>query len=224
MSQKVVLVETDNISTKAYINHMGGRTLMLSSIAREIWHIAHRHGIHLIAVHRPGKLNERADKLSRWTRDSSDLKLDPAVFKRVDRRWGPHTVDLFASRLNRQLKRYVSWKPDPQCIAVDGLKFQLNKENSWCFPPEALVGKLLQKVVREQATITLVAPLWPSKSWWPELQALRIDRPIILEPREDLLRTTGLNTFSGFQHNRLAIWRISGSHSKIARYQTKLAH
>ena len=123
MSQKVVLIETDNISTKAYINHMGGGTIMLSSIAREIWHIAHRHGLHLIAVHRPGKLNERADKLSRWTRDSSDLKLDPAVFKRVDRRWGPHTVDLFASRLNRKLKRHVSWKPDPQCIAVDELKF-----------------------------------------------------------------------------------------------------
>jgi hypothetical protein len=31
-----VLVETDNSATKAYINHMGGRTVMLSSIAREI--------------------------------------------------------------------------------------------------------------------------------------------------------------------------------------------
>ena len=223
LRQKVVLVETDNSATKAYINHMGGRTLMLSSIAREIWHTAHRYGIHLIAVHRPGKLNERADRLSRWTRDSSDLKLDPAVFKMADRKWGPHSVDLFATRLNRQVHRYVSWKPDPNCIAADGLRFSIGKENSWCFPPEALISKLLAKVVREQATITLVAPLWPSKPWWPELQALRIDRPILLEPREDLLQTTGLNTFSGFRHLRLAIWRISGSHWKIARYQTQLA-
>ena len=223
LRQKVVLVETDNSATKAYINHMGGRTLMLSSIAREIWHTAHRYGIHLIAVHRPGKLNERADRLSRWTRDSSDLKLDPAVFKMADRKWGPHSVDLFATRLNRQVHRYVSWKPDPNCIAADGLRFSIGKENSWCFPPEALISKLLAKVVREQATITLVAPLWPSKPWWPELQALRIDRPILLEPREDLLQTTGLNTFSDFQHYRLAIWRISGSHWKIARYQTQLA-
>ena len=196
---------------------------MLSSIAREIWLTAHRYGIHLIAVHRPGKLNERADRLSWWTRDSSDLKLDPAVFKMADRKWGPHSVDLFATRLNRQVHRYVSWKPDPNCIAADGLRFSIGKENSWCFPPEALISKLLAKVVREQATITLVAPLWPSKPWWPELQALRIDRPILLEPREDLLQTTGLNTFSDFRHYRLAIWRISGSHWKIARYQTQLA-
>ena len=141
----------------------------------------------------------------------------------ADRKWGPHSVDLFATRLNRQVHRYVSWKPDPNCIAADGLRFSIGKENSWCFPPEALISKLLAKVVREQATITLVAPLWPSKPWWPELQALRIDRPILLEPREDLLQTTGLNTFSDFQHYRLAIWRISGSHWKIARYQTQLA-
>ena len=143
MRQKVVLVETDNNTTKAYINHMGGRGVLLSSIAREIWHTAHRYGIHLIAVHRPGKLNERADRLSRWTRDSSDLKLDPAVFKAADRKWGPHTVDLFATRLNRQLSRYVSWKPDPKCTAVDGLRFSLSKENPWCFPPEALISSLL---------------------------------------------------------------------------------
>ena len=81
-------------------------------------------------MHRPGKLNERADRLSRWTRDSSDLKLDPAVFKMADRKWGPHSVDLFATRLNRQVHRYVSWKPDPNCIAADGLRFSIGNEKS----------------------------------------------------------------------------------------------
>ena len=56
----MVLVETDNNSTKAYIDHKGGRTIMLSAIAREIWHTAFQHGIHL-----SGKLNEKADRLSR---------------------------------------------------------------------------------------------------------------------------------------------------------------
>ena len=62
---KVVLVETDNNSTKAYIDHMSGRTIMLSAIVREIWHTAFQYGIHLVAVHRLGKLNEKADRLSR---------------------------------------------------------------------------------------------------------------------------------------------------------------
>ena len=220
----VVLIETDNIVTKAYINHMGGRKPILNAIAQDIWKTAHQFGLQLVAVHRPGRLNQRADKLSRWSMDSTDLQLLPSLFQRANRRWGPHTVDLFANRLNRQVRRYVSWRPDPFSVANDGLTFPLTGENAWCFPPEALIQRLLAKLIREQATVTLVAPLWPSKPWWPELQALRIDRPIILPPGSQSLKTVGLNKYSGFQHLNLALWRISGSHSKISRYQMRLAH
>ena len=82
---------------------------------------------------------------------------------------------------------YVSWKPDPNCIAADGLRFPISKENSQCFPPEALIRKLLAKFVKEQGTVTVVAPLCLSMPEWPDLQALRIDRPTLLEPRKDLL-------------------------------------
>jgi len=115
----------------------------------------------------------------------------------------------------------VSWRPDPFSVANDGLTFPLTGENAWCFPPEALIQRLLAKLIREQATVTLVAPLWPSKPWWPELQALRIDRPIILPPGSQSLKTVGLNKYSGFQHLNLALWRISGSHSKILSYQMR---
>ena len=114
MRNKVVLVETDNNLTKAYINHMGGRTIMLSVITREIWHTAFQHGTHLIAVHLSGKLNEKADRLSRWKRDSSDLKLDPTVFLYTDRKWGSHMVDLFATRLNRQMHRFRQLEARPE--------------------------------------------------------------------------------------------------------------
>ena len=101
----------------------------------------------------------------------------------------------------------------------DGLLLPLTGENAWCYPPEALIQRLLAKLVREQATITLVAPLWPTKPWWPELQALRIARPIILPPGSEALRAVGRNQFSAFQHLKLAIWRISGSPSRILAYQ-----
>ena len=218
---QVLLVETDNKVTEAYINHLGGRKPILSAIALQIWKTAHQFGIQLIAVHRPGKQNQRADKLSRWKVDNTDHQLLPLHFKQADRRWGPHSIDLFANRLNRQTRRYVSWRPDPFSVANDGLLFPLTGENAWCFPPEALIQRLLAKLVREQATITLVAPLWPSKPWWPELQALRIDRPIVLPSGQQSLRTVGLNKASGFQHLNLAMWRISGSHSRILAYRMR---
>ena len=216
---RVILVETDNNTTKAYINHMGGRSRVLSAIARKLWLTAQRHGFQVQAVHLPGRDNHRADRLSRWQRDKSDFKMSPAIFRAVDRQWGPHSIDLFANRLNNQIPRYAAWRPDPQAAFVDGLTVPLQRENPWCFPPEGIISSLLAKVIREQATITLVAPLWPSKPWWPTLTALKVGRPIILDRAPDTVRAVGLNTVSVFCHLRLAIWRISGAPSRIARYR-----
>ena len=40
---RVVLVEIDNKVTHAYINHLGGRSLFLNSIAREFVDVLSRH-------------------------------------------------------------------------------------------------------------------------------------------------------------------------------------
>ena len=115
----VVLVETDNSTTMAYVNHLGGRSRFLSAAAHRLWSVTNSYVITLRAVHRPGVENRRADLLSRWRQDSTDLKLDPRLFRLADRKWGSHTVDLFATRLNTQLARFVSWRPDPEAAAVD---------------------------------------------------------------------------------------------------------
>ena len=113
LRNSVVLVETDNSTTMAYVNHLGGRSRFLSAVAHRLWSVTNSYGITLRAVHRPGVEKWRADLLSRWRQDSTDLKLDPRLFRLADRKWGPHTVDLFATRLNTQLARFVSWRPDP---------------------------------------------------------------------------------------------------------------
>ena len=62
---RVVLVETDNKVTQAYINHLGGRFIFLTSIAWDLWSMCYRAHILLVAVHRPGKVNVRVDRLFR---------------------------------------------------------------------------------------------------------------------------------------------------------------
>ena len=61
---RVVLVETDNKVTQAYINHLGGRSPFLTSIAWDLWSMCYQARILLVAVHCPGKVNVRADRLS----------------------------------------------------------------------------------------------------------------------------------------------------------------
>ena len=122
---KQVLVETDNKATQAYVNHLGGRSRFLSSIARRLWTMCYSNNILLSAVHRPGKVNQRADLLSRWRKDHSDIRLPPTSFQKVQELFGPHSVDLFATRDNRLLPRFVSWRPDPESVATDAFMFPL---------------------------------------------------------------------------------------------------
>ena len=199
----MVLVETDNKVTQAYINHLGGRSIFLNSIARDLWSMCYRAHILLVAVHRPGKVNVRADRLSRWKHDHTDIRLSKAAFEIVDRRYGPHSVDLFATRDNRLLPRYVSWHPDPSAVAVDAFLFPLKGENPYCFPPVTCIPRLLREVLRQQVTVTLIAPDWQA-AWRPDLDRLLLDPPLRL-PTDSIL-----------PHSKLTCFRISGSYSRLS--------
>ena len=76
------------------------------------------------------------------------------------------TVDLFASRSNTQLPRFISWKPDPQALATNALQVPWIQETGFACPPWALISQCLMKIQREQSTLTLVTPYWPSAIWF----------------------------------------------------------
>ena len=75
--------------------------------------------IFLTISHLPGKLNFEADKASRVSHDDTEWSLDTNSFKALTARWGTPDIDLFASRLNAKLPQYVSWKPEPDAVAID---------------------------------------------------------------------------------------------------------
>ncbi|CAB4039951.1 Hypothetical predicted protein, partial [Paramuricea clavata] len=77
-----------------------------------------------LAQHVPGKNNVVADEESRKMRDHNDWKIDSTVIRQFIKKC---QIDLFASRLTRQLNRYVSWRPDPGAIHVDA--FTMNWTN-----------------------------------------------------------------------------------------------
>ena len=201
---KQVLVETDNKATQAYINHLGGRSRFLNSIARKLWTMCYSNGILLTAVHRPGKVNQRADLLSRWKKDHTDIRLPPSSFQLIEQHFGPHSVDLFATRDNRLLPRFVSWRPDPESLATDAFMFPLKGENPYCFPPVACIPRLLREVLHQQATVSLVAPDWAAP-WMPDLRRMLIAPPVRLP--DNPVQTVS----SDFRNWKLTCFRISGS-------------
>ena len=177
----------------------------------------------LIASHIPGKQNVGADLLSRSIVDRHDWMLDPTIFQVINSLWGPLEVDLFASRITKQIPRFFSWKPDPLAEAVDAFKHTWTGFTGYANPPWGLIGRCVQYILQQGATIVLITPLWPGQPWYPTLFPLLLDNPRLLPPSPDLLMSPqGLRFPFPKGANQLVAWYISGNCIKVQESQTRL--
>ena len=130
-------VKTDNTTTVAYINNMGGvKNHSISDITKEIYEFCIQKSIHIQASHLCGRLNSRADALSRRSRDHC-YSLPLKIFSKLCEifNFNPE-IDLFAFRINNKLPNYFSEGPDPFAIEFDAFI------NPWpqavyAFPPNS---------------------------------------------------------------------------------------
>ena len=182
MRDTTVQLRMDNTTAVAYVNHMGGsRSVACDKVARQLWTWCSQRNIWLSACHIPGRLNTIADRKSREFDDTTEWSLDDSVFAKVVAAWGMPSVDLFASRLNAKVACYVAWHPDPHALFIDAFALDWAQFSLfYAFPPFSLVGRCIQKIREEGASGILVAPDWPTQPWWPALQDLLTDVPLVL--------------------------------------------
>lgn len=180
---KHVRIMLDNTTAVACINHMGtSHSDLCNDMACMIWQFCIENDIFLSAAHIPGCQNVIADAESRATNLDAEWKLDSGELRRaLDLLQFEPDIDLFASRLNHQFDRYVSYRPDPQAHAIDSFSVSWSGLNWYIFAPFSLNTKVLQKVQREGGTGVLVVPVWPTQVWWPVLQSLLQRPPVLLK-------------------------------------------
>ena len=104
------------------------------SAHQELWSWCLTKNVTLRASHLPGILNERADEESRIMKDRSDWMLCPEIFRSIQAQLGPLEIDLFASRLTKQLPTYVSWRPRPRGSGDRCVLNELERTESLCQP------------------------------------------------------------------------------------------
>ena len=92
-------------------------------------------------------------------KDSSDWCLNRQIFLKIQKLIGELEIDLFASTLNYQLKKFGSWNPDPMSLATDAFLLNWTTIKGYTFPPFSLIGRCLAKVKKEKSTITLFGKL-----------------------------------------------------------------
>lgn len=66
--------------------------------------------------------------------DHTEWMLDQKIFNDIIARYGTPDIDLFASRLNHQLPRYVAWEPDSGAEAIDAFSIDWGGDVLLCFP------------------------------------------------------------------------------------------
>ncbi|KAA6368471.1 MAG: hypothetical protein EZS28_036002 [Streblomastix strix] len=101
------------------------------------------------------------DRLSR-VENGSDFKLHPSVFNHICTMFRLVTdIDGFGSQWNRQTNKYISWKPEPEAIAVNALAQKWDRDRIWwLFPPIPLITQqeLVVQRVRDQMHVMHQSP------------------------------------------------------------------
>ena len=173
----------DNVTAIAYINNMGGiKSETCNNIAFRIWNFCTENNIWISAAYIPGKDNIEADHQSRILQDATEWKLHPELFQKIVDKFGKPDIDLFASRINRQLKSYVSWHPEPEAMAVNAFSLTWNNKFFYMFPPFSLVGRVIAKVIRDKTDAVLVVLVWSTQYWYPQLMHMTTHEPLCFQP------------------------------------------
>lgn len=89
----------------------------------------------------------------------SEYSLYNHAFNIILNRLGIPNIDLFASSINTKCKTFVSWKRDPESIAVDVFTLNWSELDFYAFPPFSLISKVLSKIISDKARGILVIPI-----------------------------------------------------------------
>ena len=222
---KHVKVLSDNTCTVAYLKHMGGsHSPECNAVAKRIWLWVKNRDIWLTVSHIPGKENDEADMKSRQFNDRTEWKLESKIFEKITEKFFVPDIDLFASRLNFQIKPFVSWGPDPEAWAVDAFTLHWGGKLLYAFPPFSLLHRVLCKWQRDQAEGLLVAPLWTTAAWFPLMLNLLIQEPILLPRGKRVLHLPHNNSPHPLhQQLQLMVCNLSGDHCKTRGFRERLS-
>ena len=184
------MIATDNSTVVSYINKQGGThspILLWLTVELLLWLEAQN--IIVRARHIPGCLNVIADHLSCPNQPiPTEWSLHPKIVRCIFRVWGTPEVDMFATRSNSHLPRFMSPILEQRALAVDALSQDWQGRSMYMFPPFPMLSKVIQKLRSTQETeVVLIAPWWPSQSWFPHLLRLCVEHPLALPYRRDLL-------------------------------------
>ncbi|KAA6357002.1 MAG: hypothetical protein EZS28_047471, partial [Streblomastix strix] len=127
------------------------------------------------AQHIPGVMNKEPDSLSRLDR-SGDYAINKDILHTALMKLKVViTMDAFATRINRQHRKFCSVTKDIWAMARDGLTISWENQIPLLHPPIPLLLRTIRKVKEDQVrTAVIIAPKWPGQYWYTELLEITV--------------------------------------------------
>ena len=179
---KTISVFCNNSTAVAYLRKEGStKSPFLNSLAQGILHWSESLSIRLAPQFIPGSLNVLADTLScPHQLPHIEWSLNQDVFRSLSRRW-PVQIDLFATSENRQCSIYFSPFRDPMAAGTDAFLQSWDGLQAYAFPPWSIIPKVLANLWESRGMeLTLVAPYWPQRPWFPDVLHLLLAPTVAL--------------------------------------------
>ena len=118
-------------------------------------------------------------------------------FHRLSSVFGKPDIDLFASRLNKQVEHDASWLSDPGSCIIDAMPVSWHKQYVYIFPPFSMIWPALKKVQRECQKALIIVSKWTTKPWFPLLLQVAVAQPrVISSPLLTLAGTKKIHPLS----------------------------
>ena len=215
----------DNTVALKYISKMGGRKPLLNELAKQIWQWCENKNIWISAFHIPGRLNIRADELSRLKKkrnEDMEWALGQHIYDRLEFKMGKCDIDLFASKRNRKNHVFISYVPEKGAKAVNAFSVIWDYNLHYAFPPFSIIGQVIQKLCEDKADVILVAPIFPSQPWFPAMLRQISGQTYVLPKTNSILYLPGKDKQHKLKTMRLGAFCLSGNASSVLVYQRTL--
>ena len=188
-------IHNDNKTTTATLAKLGSnRSAIRQEITTKILQELTKKNCTFEIHHIPGKQMVLADFLSRHNHlMPTEIQLSVQAYQNLTSLLGIYPeVDLFATKFNKKNKRYHSSIQDHQAETVNTFTTNWSKyQQLYAFPPPNQIHKILYKWQKEkQGTLLLIAPNWPTKSWYSPLQKMSLKKVKIPLQDQDLFIIT----------------------------------
>ena len=160
-----IRVLSDNTTAVSVVNKMGTmRSPDCNTVAQYIWQFCKIHNLWIICAHIPGAENVESDFELRKEYRQAEWMLSKKYFDQAIARFNfMPTLDCFASRINCQIAKYVSFRPDPYASYINAFSINWQDFKCYIFPLFSVIGRVLQKIRVDQATALCVFPHWPTR-------------------------------------------------------------